>query len=380
MEIHLDVLGLVFGLTLAFVSSCAPSVKTVAWIFIAANPFHLSWLSAPDSAIVSFFICSQIIGGAAQIQGKADELGRQVNITACYLSKSEVLRFVIVKLCYLVLGLFMGSFIALCSWKGLGGAGTYVFLIAILMYRYKACSPALWILLVGVAACIYGFSLIGVTNGPLVLISTLNGVAYLNKHSRANRIPGLLERNESIYAAQLEESSASKLMHPQITLAAPLAGIVPGLNADIFLPNNFVGSWLAGATGEGISLAVLILQRTTSKTTVTTYLAQYGQGISGLTAILAIVLAIILSMSLLCAPLILEILKLKLDSPRILVQLLTIATSAYFISIPNQPFLSFFAALALFFGIMLLKNFAGLFSNLPQNWERTLAMAPIIFL
>lgn len=318
---------ILLGLFCALVVTKAPALKTCGWL--------LSIIGG-TSAMLVYFVTLGLLETVTQVE------------------KHEIKNFILCKAAYLFFGLLTGGVFTYLGWKGFGTAGTILILVGLVIYNYGP-SPSLFGGMVFMSASVIALSFVGVSNGPIVMI-------------------GLISSGLSAVKAPLSPWTCSlNNFNSWSFLVGALSGVIPGLNADMLHKNTYSG-YLSTIMSEGVSLGILISQRSTSKTTLTTFLVQYGGTIEPITAVLLCLASCVLVLS---VPGLLDYAQtptFELDS--VSSRILTILTTAYFLNIPGAPLISFILAGFLFEIFQMAKP---LLKKMPQGYSKTLAMSPIIF-
>jgi hypothetical protein len=259
----------------------------------------------------------------------------------------------------LVIGAAAGLGLCALGFRGFGGATTWALVVLIYLGLYGV-DLYMFGLMAGVILMVQGLGLVGITNGPVICITLVSALAVQNP---------TCPEVQSTWTNQDDGFSL-----PAIG-AGVLAGILPGLNAEVLCPADKPElGWLASVVAECVSLTVLLVQRNTSKTVLTTYLSSLNADRLDLTTLIIVITSTVLVLYS-CPGLV----------KRVLIQqhlsskaqgVLTIGALAGWINIPAAPLISLLMAAGLYYGSQYCIQRGP--DLLPSTAARSIAMAPLL--
>jgi MFS family permease len=351
----LNILAAPAGIALGLFIYKIPNLRMLGWLIACTLGYQ---------GILAFFTTSTIVGALSKLRGNPDEHGIILEVNeGNQLSNQELFHYLKVIAGYLLVGLLVGTVIASFGYRGFGPAITAPILAALLVYKY-GWNQKIFALTGVVALGVYLLSLAGIASGPVVFISLLSGLGASEPNLQVISTKGLEHW-------KIDEDSYD----PYVGMFGIMAGMVPGLNGDSLL-NHPMKGWLATIMSEGISLAVLLSQRSTSKTTLTTYLSQFSPSADLTIAVIVIVISLLICINIPQRTLLNLSKPFYYRNPPLLIKGITVVTVAGFINIAGQPLLSLILATALYGLAVITKETIG---PIPPDASKSLVMAPIIF-
>lgn len=350
----------IFGAGFGILSARAPAVKTSVWLIVAAI--------FSTYGLISLFIVENLLNAAAQFAGGKDEFS-VVLIMDRKLTRADIYRYLQTLGTYLFLGLIIGAIYSSFGFRGFGSWVNWLLLVLLNLYKFGFNSKV-WLTLGIMALSILAASFIGITTAPIAFISLFTANSYL------------VDRAAEVQHIQSKHWDWNTLNISSIVTGA-IGGVTPGVNADIWHTDNPESSPLAGKisgiVAEGVSLSILLCQRDTTKTTLTTFLTQFkNPDIPINPTIIGIILLVLVCV--ICSKQFEWLVAFAIEQiypPKWFGHALAISSTAYFIGIPEQPLLS----LGLSTGLTIsFKYFSNLIGDYPNGFTKVLATSPIIFL
>lgn len=352
------VAGLGFGLGLC--ASRYPALRLVGWVLN-------SYLGAP--ALVCYWVTSTTINTLQRaLIGGLDEYGvRSINTnddsgssTQYHLVESRLVQMWFWLVC-IAMGLGTAIGLGLCAlgFRGFGGTFTWALVLFIYLALYGL-DPVIGSLMGLSIGCTQVANALGIPNGPVIMVVLVQALSMSSSSAPAI---------QSTWTPEYDWFSL-----PAIAAGA-LAGILPGLNAEALTPPNKPElAWLAGLTAECVSLTVLLVQRNTSKTVLTTYLAQLNPDQLDLQIIVLVFVATLLVLS--TWPQLIYGCLVQIQLPKLGQELVTVSALAGWINIPAQPFGSLLIAAGLYYGVLVVQQLSRI--ELPSSGARSISMAPLL--
>lgn len=278
------------------------------------------------------------------------------------------------KFILLIIGITISMFFSNIGFNGFNSTIIWLILLFYGVATLKTVNNVIagFLCILATVGVVKGLDLMGVST-PVVAVITSVGFAFKN-------LPKEEEKHDANWLFTLIRIDSISF--------GVITGLIPGLNTSTVMgiaskTNLYINSRIANATAEGISIGILLFQRGTSKTTVTTYLSSLIQGKQIDSTLL---LAIILIVGTYCCfsdrawNLIHSYISKEVNGPswldRLINKTVPVIMVLYFTVIPSNPILSIIAAGGLYVFSWLMID--AIRAGIPLDIQKLVVSAPLL--